>query len=146
MALTRKLSHMKRVTGIGGIFFKCEDPKSMKNWYATHLGFDTDEYGTSFEWRQADDAQKKGFSVWSPFDADTKYFEPSRKEFMVNYRVENLEWLLEELKKEGVHVLDEIEAVEYGKFAHIIDPEGNKIQLWEAFDEEYDKMAEARTK
>jgi len=137
---------MKRVTGIGGIFFKCQDPKSMKNWYANHLGFNTDDYGTSFEWRQADDAEKKGFSVWSPFDADTKYFEPSQKEFMVNYRVENLEWLLEELKKEGVQVLDEIEAVEYGKFAHIIDPEGNKIQLWEAFDEEYDKMAEARTK
>lgn len=137
---------MKRVTGIGGIFFKCEDPKEMKNWYAKHLGFDTDDYGTSFEWRQADDTNKKGFSAWSPFDADTKYFEPSKKEFMVNYRVENLEWLLEELKKEGVQVLDEIEAVEYGKFAHIIDPEGNKIQLWEAFDEEYDKMAEARTK
>lgn len=137
---------MKRVTGIGGIFFKCEDPKEMKNWYAKHLGFDTDDYGTSFEWRQADDTNKKGFSTWSPFDADTKYFEPSKKEFMVNYRVENLEWLLEELKKEGVQVLDEIEAVEYGKFAHIIDPEGNKIQLWEAFDEEYDKMAEARTK
>ncbi|MDE5422648.1 VOC family protein [Ancylomarina sp. DW003] len=137
---------MKRVTGIGGIFFKCEDPKEMKNWYAKHLGFDTDDYGTSFEWRQTDDTNKKGFSAWSPFDADTKYFEPSKKEFMVNYRVENLEWLLEELKKEGVQVLDEIEAVEYGKFAHIIDPEGNKIQLWEAFDEEYDKMAEARTK
>ena len=137
---------MKRVTGIGGIFFKCEDPKSMKDWYANHLGFNIDLYGTSFEWRQADDANKKGFSAWSPFDADTKYFEPSQKEFMVNYRVENLEWLLEELKKEGVQVLDEIEAVEYGKFAHIIDPEGNKIQLWEAFDEEYDKMAEARTK
>lgn len=137
---------MKRVTGIGGIFFKCENPQSMKKWYDTHLGFNTDDYGTSFEWKQADDPDKKGFSVWSPFDAKTKYFEPSQKEFMVNYRVENLEWLLEELKKEGVQVLDEIETVEYGKFAHIIDPEGNKIQLWEAFDEEYDKMAEARTK
>jgi predicted enzyme related to lactoylglutathione lyase len=137
---------MKRVTGIGGIFFKCEDPKSMKDWYANHLGFNIDSYGTSFEWRQADDVDKKGFSAWSPFDADTRYFEPSQKEFMINYRVENLEWLLEELKKEGVQVLDEIEAVEYGKFAHILDPEGNKIQLWEAFDEEYDKMVEARTK
>jgi len=137
---------MKRVTGIGGIFFKCENPQSMKKWYDTHLGFNTDDYGTSFEWRHTDNPDKKAFSVWSPFDAKTKYFEPSQKEFMVNYRVENLEWLLEELKKEGVQVLDEIETVEYGKFAHIIDPEGNKIQLWEAFDEEYDKMAEARTK
>ena len=137
---------MKRVTGIGGIFFKCQDPKSMKDWYGKHLGFNTDEYGTSFEWRQADEENKKAFSVWSPFDKDTKYFEPSQKEFMVNYRVENLEWLLEELKKEGVEVLDEIESLEYGKFAHIIDPEGNKIELWEAFDDEYDKMVEARTK
>ena len=137
---------MKRVTGIGGIFFKCENPQSMKKSYDKHLGFNTDEYGTSFEWRQADNPDKKGFSVWSPFDAKTKYFEPSQKEFMVNYRVENLECLLKELKKEGVQVLDDIETVEYGKFAHIIDPEGNKIQLWEAFDEEYDKMAEAKTK
>jgi len=137
---------MKRVTGIGGIFFKCQDPKSMKDWYGKHLGFNTAEYGTSFEWRQADEENKKAFSVWSPFDKDTKYFEPSQKEFMVNYRVENLEWLLEELKKEGVEVLDEIESLEYGKFAHIIDPEGNKIELWEAFDDEYDKMVEARTK
>ncbi|MGZ2370423.1 VOC family protein [Ancylomarina sp. YFZ004] len=137
---------MKRVTGIGGIFFKCQDPKSMKDWYGKHLGFDTDEYGTSFEWRQADDANKKAFSVWSPFDSSTKYFEPSHKDFMMNYRVENLEWLLEELKKEGIEVLDEIESLEYGKFAHIIDPEGNKIQLWEAIDEEYDKIVKGRTK
>ncbi len=137
---------MKRVTGIGGIFFKCKDPKSMKSWYNKHLGFNTDEYGTSFEWRQADDVSKKGFSAWSPFESNTKYFEPSQKDFMVNYRVENLEYLLEELKKEGINILDDIECVEYGKFAHIIDPEGNKIQLWEAFDDEYDKIAEARTK
>ena len=145
-SLKSNTNYMKRVTGIGGIFFKCQNPKSMKDWYTKHLGFNTDDYGTSFEWRQADDANKKGFSVWSPFDANTKYFEPSDKEFMVNYRVENLEWLLEELQKEGVKVLDEIECLEYGKFAHIIDPEGNKIQLWEADDEEYDTMAEGRTK
>ncbi|MCZ4695362.1 VOC family protein [Ancylomarina euxinus] len=137
---------MKRVTGIGGIFFKCQDTKSMKDWYGKHLGFNIDDYGTSFEWRQADDGNKQAFSVWSPFDKNTKYFEPSHKDFMMNYRVENLEWLLEELKKEGVEILDEIESLEYGKFAHILDPEGNKIQLWEAFDEEYDKMVEARTK
>ncbi|MDQ3193253.1 MAG: VOC family protein [Bacteroidota bacterium] len=118
---------MKKVTGIGGIFFKCKDPNKMKEWYKTHLGLDTDEYGTNFEWRQSDDSEKKGFTQWSPFTDTTKYFEPSQKDFMVNYRVENIENLVVQLKKEGVRVLDEIEAFEYGKFVHILDMEGNKI-------------------
>jgi predicted enzyme related to lactoylglutathione lyase len=137
---------MKRVTSIGGIFFKCQNPDQMKTWYREHLGLQTDQYGTSFEWRQVDRPEQKGFLQWSPFSADTKYFEPSAKEFMINYRVENLEWLVEELKKEGVTVLDEIETYEYGKFVHILDPEGNKIELWEAHDEEYDKIVGGRTK
>src|SRR3954462_15825237 len=81
---------MKRVTSIGGIFFKCKDPGKMREWYKTHLGFNTNQYGTVFEWRQATDSSKKGFSQWSPFAEKTKYFEPSTKEFMINYRVENL--------------------------------------------------------
>lgn len=137
---------MKRVTGIGGIFFKCKDPDKVKDWYSTHLGFNTDQWGTSFEWRLAEDATKKGFSQWSPFKEDTSYFAPSEKEFMMNYRVENLEQLVVELKKEGVKVLDEIETFEYGKFVHILDLEGNKIELWEPIDDEYDKIAEGRTK
>jgi predicted enzyme related to lactoylglutathione lyase len=122
---------MKRVTGIGGVFFKCKDPDNIKKWYSEHLGFNIDDYGTMFEWRQEDNPEKKGYTVWSPFDDKTTYLEPSKKEFMINYCVENLEQLVEVLKNEGVEVLDNIEVYEYGKFVHILDPEGNKIELWE---------------
>jgi len=136
---------MKRVTSLGGIFFKCKDPDKIKEWYSKHLGLITDQYGTSFEWRQADKGEKKGFTTWSPFKEDTKYMEPSKKEFMINYWVENLEWLIEELQKEGVTIVDEIEEFEYGKFVHLLDPENNKIELWETNDIEYDKICEVRT-
>lgn len=125
---------MKRVTGIGGIFFKCKDPKKMNDWYKTHLGLNTIQYGANFEWRDAADPNKAGSTQWSAFDEKTKYFEPSTKEFMINYRVENLEALVEELKKEGVTVLDKIETFDYGKFVHILDVEGNKIELWQPID------------
>jgi predicted enzyme related to lactoylglutathione lyase len=125
---------MKKVTGIGGIFFKCKDPKAVNEWYKTHLGFNTTPYGTSFEWRQEEDSTKKGITQWTPFAENTKYFEPSAKEFMINYRVENLVALVEELKKEGVTVLDKIESYDYGKFIHILDIEGNKVELWEPVD------------
>ena len=131
---------MKRVTSIGGIFFKCKDPGKMREWYQTHLGLNTNQYGANFEWRHADDSTKKGFSQWSPFDEKTKYFEPSTKEFMINYRVENLEALVDELKKEGVTVTDTLQTVDYGKFVHIMDIEGNKIELWEPNDIEYEKL------
>jgi predicted enzyme related to lactoylglutathione lyase len=133
-------TEMKRVTRIGGIFFKCKDPGKMREWYKTHLGLNTNQYGTVFEWRQADDSTKKGFSQWSPFKETTKYFEPSTKDFMINYRVENLTALVEELKKEGVSITDTIETVDYGKFVHIMDIEGNKIELWEPNDIEYEKL------
>jgi len=131
---------MKRVTGIGGIFFKCKDPGKMREWYQTHLGVNTNQYGAVFEWRQASDSTKKGFTNWSPFAEATKYFEPSTKDFMINYRVENLESLVEVLKKEGVTVTDTIETVDYGKFVHIMDIEGNKVELWEPNDVEYEKL------
>ncbi len=118
----------------------------MKEWYKTHLGLDTDQYGTNFEWRQGADTTKMGFTQWSPFAQTTKYFEPSTKDFMINYRVENLEALVDGLKKEGVTIADKIETVEYGKFVHIIDVEGNKIELWEPNDIEYDKIVGGRTK
>ncbi len=137
---------MKRVTSLGGIFFKCKDPDKVKEWYSKHLGFDVDKYGTTFEWRKSDDKDKKGYTVWSPFKEDTKYFEPSTKEFMINYRVENIEKLVAELKKEGVKVVDEIETYEYGKFVHILDVEGNKIELWEPNDEEYEKILAVKMK
>lgn len=123
--------HMKKVTGIGGVFFKCNDPKSINEWYKNNLGIDAGPYGASFEWLHADKSGKTGTTQWSAFSADTKYFEPSAKDFMINYRVENLEQLVVELKNAGVTLLDEITAYEYGKFVHILDPEGNKIELWE---------------
>ena len=122
---------MNKVTGIGGIFFKCKDPDKVRDWYQKHLGLPTTPYGASFEWFQDAEGSKKGSTQWSPFKESSKYFEPSQKEFMINYRVENLVELVEELKKEGVTLVDEIEASEYGKFIHILDAEGNKIELWE---------------
>jgi predicted enzyme related to lactoylglutathione lyase len=122
---------MKKVTGIGGVFFKCKNPETIKEWYKQHLGLNTDQYGTTFEWRKEDKPEEKGSTQWSPFSETTKYFEPSSKEFMINYRVENLEELVVELKKEGVTICDEIEVYDFGKFIHILDPEGNKIELWE---------------
>ena len=122
---------MKKVTGIGGIFFKCNDPKVMKDWYDKNLGFGNEQWGTNFEWREVDN-DKKGSTVWSPFSSTTKYFEPSTKDFMINYRVEDIEGLVEQLKKDGVTLVDEIQDSDYGKFVHIMDPEGNKIELWEA--------------
>ena len=129
---------MKKVTGIGGIFFKCKDPNQMNEWYKTHLGINTTQYGVSFEWRPLDEPNKKATTQWSTFSDTTKYFEPSTKEFMINYRVENLEQLMAELKASGVTILDEIATYEYGKFLHILDMEGNKVELWEPVDEALD--------
>ncbi len=122
---------MKKVTGIGGIFFKCKDPNKMKDWYRDHLGLNTNEYGATFDWRQDEDPIQKGSTQWSTFSDTTKYFEPSTKDFMINYRVENLDALAAQLKSEGVTIVGEIQSFDYGKFLHIIDPEGNKIELWE---------------
>jgi predicted enzyme related to lactoylglutathione lyase len=131
---------LKKVTGIGGIFFKCRDPKKMKEWYNNNLGFNTDNYGTVFEWWQGADSTKKGFTQWSPFNEKTKYFEPSTKDFMINYRVDNIETLVEELKKNGVTITDTIATYDYGKFVHIMDIEGNKLELWEPNDIEYENL------
>ncbi|HMQ47073.1 MAG TPA: VOC family protein [Saprospiraceae bacterium] len=129
----------KKVTGIGGIFFKCKDPKGLREWYGQHLGFETDQYGALFEFRLADNPDKKGYLQWSTFSEDSTYMAPSTKDFMINYRVQNLEGLLAELKESGVTILDDIETYDYGKFVHILDPEGNKIELWEPVDEVFDK-------
>jgi len=136
----------KKVTGIGGVFFKAQDPTKLKEWYKEHLGLNTDKYGTTFEWREASDSTKKGFTQWSAFSAKTTYFNPSTKDFMINYRVVNLTQLVDELKRGGVTVLDTIETVSYGKFVHILDLEGNKIELWQPNDVEYEKVAGGRTK
>lgn len=129
-----------RVTGIGGIFFKAKDPKSLREWYHTHLGLEVNPYGSVFEWYQGADSTKKGFLQWSPFKETTKYFEPSTKEFMINYRVQNIDALIATLKSNGVMVTDTIQSFEYGKFVHILDLEGNKVELWEPNDVEYEKL------
>ena len=147
--LTHSLTEQQlsnKVTGIGGIFFKSKDPVKLKEWYSVHLGLNTDQYGTSFEWRQGDDPSKYGFTQWSAFTDSTSYFQPSDKPFMINYRVHDLELLVNDLKREGVTVLDTIETYDYGKFIHILDPEGNKIELWEPVDAEYDKIVNGRTR
>jgi len=136
----------KKVVGIGGIFFKSSDPVKLKEWYHKHLGLNTDDYGTNFESRDADQPSKKTYLQWSPFGDKTKYFEPSQKQFMMNYRVEDLVSLVEEFKKDGVTILDEIETYEYGKFIHIMDIDGNKIELWEPVVEEYEKIVDGATK
>src|SRR5215831_7555845 len=104
MSMNKKknMPPMKKVTGIGGIFFKCTDPQKMHAWYEKQLGIPVAEYGTMFEWRELDNPEKEGYTVWSPFPADTNYFDPSNKEFMINYRVEHMEALVEELKHAGV--------------------------------------------
>lgn len=124
-----------RVTGIGGVFFKTKDPQAVKEWYNKHLGLNTDQWGCTFWWKDKDGNDCS--TQWSPFKEDTTYFEPSKKDFMMNYRVENLEELLETLKAEGVTVMDEIQKVEEGKFGWIMDLEGNKIELWEPNDKAF---------
>ncbi|MGY3052551.1 putative enzyme related to lactoylglutathione lyase [Pedobacter sp. UYEF25] len=125
---------MKKVTGIGGIFFKCKDPKKTIEWYQKHLGLETNPYGATFEWFEETDSTKKGQTQWTPFPETTKEFDPSKQDFMVNYRVEDLETLVGELRKENVTILDKIETYDYGKFVHILDAEGNKVELWEPID------------
>lgn len=120
---------IKRVTGIGGIFFKSENPNATKEWYKNHLGLPVNEYGCTFRWK--DNEGNDCATQWSPFAKDTKYFEPSEKQFMMNFRVDNLEALLKVLKEEGVTIVGEMESYDYGNFGWILDPEGNKIELWE---------------
>lgn len=125
----------KKVTGIGGIFFKSVDPTKLKSWYSENLGMQTDDHGTLFEFRKEETPDQKAYLQWSPFENKTDYFQPSEKQFMINYRVEDLELLVEELKANNVTILDKVETYSYGKFVHIMDPEGNKIELWEPIDQ-----------
>lgn len=137
---------MKKVTAIGGVFFKCNNPDAQRQWYEKHLGIVMDQYGTSFEWRHADDSSKKGYTAWSTFSTDSDYFGNPGQQYMINYRVDDLEALVKQLKAAGVTIVDEMEIFEYGKFIHILDMEGNRIELWEANDEQYSRMLQAVTK
>jgi predicted enzyme related to lactoylglutathione lyase len=132
---------MKRVTGIGGIFLKCDNSKEVALWYNKYLGINIPhETSGIFEWRDAANPQQRSHSVCANFKKETKYFESGQKEFMINYRVENLKELPDQLRSEGVEVVGEIEEYEYGKFGWIMDAEGNKIDLWEADDKIFREM------
>ena len=122
---------MRRVTGLGGVFFKANDPQKLYEWYDRHLGIKKGDYGVSFLWRESNDPKKTGMTLWTLFPKESKYFDPSRAGFMLNYRVENLDGLLEALRQEGVEIDPKREDADYGRFAWIIDPEGNRIELWE---------------
>ncbi|MEO5570835.1 MAG: VOC family protein [Bacteroidia bacterium] len=130
-----RMTSLNRVTGIGGIFFKSKNQPELMEWYKKHLGINVTEWGYNFEWKDYIDKSKKGSTVFSIFKDTTKYLEPSQKEFMINFRVKNLEALMNTLKKEGVQTVGDLEKSDYGNFARIMDPEGNKIELWEPVDE-----------
>ncbi len=133
---------MKRVTGLGGVFFKTKDPQAIKQWYETHLGMKMDAWGFAFKWIDPEQPQAPALAstAWSPFPDTTPYFAPSNKSFMINYRVANLKALLAALKTEGVEVVGEMQEYPYGKFGWIMDPDGNKIELWEPKDEGFEDV------
>lgn len=123
---------MQRVTGIGGIFFKARDPKALGAWYRDHLGIAVEDWGgAAFRWAGPDNPAGVGTTVWSPFKQETEYFAPSQASFMINYRVKDLHALLAVLREEGCQVDDKVEESEYGAFGWVIDPEGNKVELWQ---------------
>jgi predicted enzyme related to lactoylglutathione lyase len=133
-ATTTPDSHdsVRRVTGLGGVFFKSNDPVRVLAWYRTHLGITSGDWGGfAFQWREKDQPNETGYTVWSAFPDSTSYFSPSPQPFMLNFRVADLGRLIAALKEEGVEVVGEIEQHPNGKFAWILDPEGRKIELWE---------------
>ena len=135
-----------KVTGIGGIFFRSGNPQEMRAWYGKNLGLAIDDYGSPFEFRNANRPEEINYLRWSPYEDSTEYFSPSEKEFMINYRVQNIEGLVRNLRERGVTIVDTIEIYEYGKFVHIMDPEGNKIELWEPNDSFLTQMGGETTK
>jgi predicted enzyme related to lactoylglutathione lyase len=143
------LSHQDttpKVTGIGGIFFFADNPEETRAWYSKNLGLEVNLYGSSFEFRNANRPDEINYLQWSPFKKGNEYFAPSKKEFMINYRVQNIEGLITKLKNNGVTILDSMETYDYGKFIHIMDAEGNKIELWEPVDSVFTAMGGKTTK
>ena len=144
--LIGSMDTVPKVTGIGGIFFKSSSPQKMKEWYRDNLGLAVDDYGSPFEFRNANSPEEVNYLNWDVFQDSTDYFTPSEKEFMINYRVQNIEGLVRKLKSNGVRILDEIATYDYGKFVHILDSDGNKIELWEPVDSVLTKMGRQTTK
>jgi predicted enzyme related to lactoylglutathione lyase len=123
---------VKRVTGVGGVFFKARDPKTLAEWYRDHLGMDVEEWGgVAFRWVTAENPTGTGTTTWSPFTEDTSYFSPSTKPFMINLRVADPHALLQLLRAEGCAVDEKVEESEFGKFGWVMDPEGNRVELWQ---------------
>lgn len=131
-----------RVVGIGGIFYKSKDPEATKAWYASNLGFTLNESGALFEFATTTGPE---YLQWSPFPDSTSYFLPSTNPYMINYRVENLDELVVQLRNNGVIILDSIESYSYGKFVHILDHDNNKIELWEPIDSVFTRMYKDKT-
>jgi predicted enzyme related to lactoylglutathione lyase len=129
-------SSSPKVICVGGIFFFSENPKESNEWYSKNLGLDTNDYGCSFESRNINNPDEVNTLQWCLFKKASDYFAPSKKEFMINYRVQHIEALVSKLRENGVTILDDIASYDYGKFVHIMDPEGNKIELWEQVDGE----------
>lgn len=121
---------MERVTGIGGVFFKARDPEGMAKWYGKHLGIQAEHGYADFTWREKDHPDQIGHTAWAIFETDATHFGQSSKSLMINYRVSNLERMLEQLRREGVKI-EKVEDFDYGRFAWIMDPEGNRVELWE---------------
>lgn len=132
-----------KVTGLGGVFIKSDDPEGLKKWYADHLGLPCDQYGHLFTWRKLNDPDQLGHTQFSVFEQNTTYLKPSTRDYMINFRVDDLQSMIERLKSAGMEVVGEIEEYDYGKFGWVMDPEGNKIELWEPVDEVFTKMNEA---
>jgi len=135
-----------KVTGIGGIFFFSDNPQKTRKWYAENLGLEVNEWGSSFEFRNANRPGEINYLEWSPFKKGSSYFAPSKREFMINYRVQHIEKLVNRLKSNGVTIVDTIEAFDYGKFVHIMDADGNKLELWEPVDSVFTRMGGKTTK
>jgi predicted enzyme related to lactoylglutathione lyase len=133
-AITQVADTTPRVTGIGGIFFGSENPKATRQWYGDQLGLAISDYGSPFAFRNADKPEELNYLIWSPFKKGSSYMAPSKKEFMINYRVQHIEALVRKLKANGAQFTDTLETYDYGKFIHLMDPDGNKLELWEPVD------------
>jgi catechol 2,3-dioxygenase-like lactoylglutathione lyase family enzyme len=134
-----------RAHGLGGVFFRCDDPAATRAWYQEHLGMTMDEHGTSFAWRRDGEPKQRGFTLWSPFGADSEYFGDLDQQFMINLRVDDLDGVLARLRAAGVEVADHIDEQPFGRFTHLIDNDGRRVELWEPIDTEYEDIADGIT-
>lgn len=144
--LAQPVDTTPKVTGIGGIFFLSDNPSAIKRWYGENLGLAIDDYGSVFEFRNANKPGEVNYLRWGAFPLSTNYFDPSEKKFMINYRVQNIEGLVRKLRQSGATILDTIATYDYGKFVHLMDPDGNKIELWEPVDSVLTRLGGKTTK